>query len=31
MRYFYFADKKGRDATVMAISLKSSPNPEFGT
>ncbi len=29
MRYFYFADKKGRDATVMAISLKSTPNPEL--
>ncbi len=29
MRYFYFADKKGRDATVMAVSLKSSPNPEL--
>ena len=30
MRYFYIADNKGRDATVMAISVKSLPNPELG-
>ena len=30
MRYFYIADNKGRDATVMAFSVKSLPNPELG-
>ena len=30
MRYFYIADNKGRDATVMAMSIKSSPNPQLG-
>ena len=29
MRYFYIADDKDRDATVMAVSVKSSPNPEL--
>tara|TARA_B100000767_G_scaffold48345_1_gene43166 strand:- start:140 stop:832 length:693 start_codon:yes stop_codon:yes gene_type:complete len=27
MRYFYLADNKDRDATVMAVTVKSSPNP----
>ena len=30
MRYFYIADNQGRDATVMAISVKSLPNPVLG-
>ena len=30
MRYFYIADNKGRDATVMAISVKSLKNPDLG-
>ena len=30
MRYIYIADNQGRDATVMAISVKSLPNPDLG-
>ena len=30
MRYFYIADNQGRDATVMAVSVKSLPNPDLG-
>ena len=30
MRYFYIADNQGRDATVMAVSVKSLTNPDLG-